>query len=160
MNAQGYHFVGRGRRTVAIGGAIVAGLLLLLGGTWRGVAAEFRASATHPATNVTMPIGNSIAGGRDSYADVVQVVAPAVVTIRTEGRASVSPTQFQTPNDDFFRRFFGDPGEQGDRNDGPSQMPRSFKAARARVGRRRRCRRLHPHQPPRRRWGRGYPASR
>jgi Do/DeqQ family serine protease len=45
-------------------------------------------------------------GGRDSYADIVKVVTPAVVTIRTEGRARVSPTQFQ--DDDLFRRFFGD----------------------------------------------------
>jgi S1-C subfamily serine protease len=55
-------------------------------------------TATAPARIAT--------GGRDSYADVVNVVTPAVVTIRVEGRARVSPTQFQ--DDDLFRRFFGD----------------------------------------------------
>src|SRR5207247_3481508 len=37
-----------------------------------------------------------------------KVVAPAVVTVRADGKAKVSPTDFQLPNDDFFRRFFGD----------------------------------------------------
>ena len=127
MNHPLYRLVGLGRRHVTTGVAIVAGLLLLIGGTWRGVAAELRAPATHAAASVTTPIAHSIAGGRDSYADVVKVVAPAVVTIHTEGKASVSPTQFQMPNDDFFRRFFGDPGDQDEQNDGPSRMPHAFK---------------------------------
>jgi S1-C subfamily serine protease len=127
MNHPLYRFVGPGKRHVATGVAIVAGLLLLIGGTWRGVAAELRDPATHAATSVTTPIAHSIAGGRDSYADVVKVVGPAVVTIHTEGKASPSPTQFQMPNDDFFRRFFGNPGDQNGQNDGPSRTPRAFK---------------------------------
>ena len=59
-------------------------------------------------------------GGRDSYADVVKVVTPAVVTIRTEGRARVSPTQFQ--DDDLLRRFFGDQFGNGQRR---TPAPRS-----------------------------------
>jgi len=39
-----------------------------------------------------------------SYASIVDAVAPAVVTVRVEKKASVVPTQF--PDDDFFR-FFG-----------------------------------------------------
>jgi len=39
-----------------------------------------------------------------SYAPVVDAVAPGVVTVRVEKKASVMPTQF--PDDDFFR-FFG-----------------------------------------------------
>jgi serine protease Do len=39
-----------------------------------------------------------------SYASVVDAVAPAVVTVRVEKKASIMPTQF--PDDDFFR-FFG-----------------------------------------------------
>src|SRR4030095_1734715 len=48
----------------------------------------------------------------DSYADVVDVVSPAVVTVRAQGRTRVSPTQFQGPDDDFFGQFFGDPRAQ------------------------------------------------
>jgi Do/DeqQ family serine protease len=122
-----FRLVGLGRRTVTVSVAIIAGLLLLIGGNWRGVASELRASATHAAASVTTPIAHPIAGGRDSYADVVKVVAPAVVTIHTEGKASASPTQFQMPNDDFFRRFFGNPGDQNEQNEGPSRMPHAFK---------------------------------
>ncbi len=68
-------------------------------------------------------IGHSVAGGRDSYADVVKTVAPAVVTIRVEGKAKVSPTQFGE-GDEFFRRFFGDPSEGGPR---APRVPRSNK---------------------------------
>jgi serine protease Do len=39
-----------------------------------------------------------------SYASIVDAVAPAVVTVRVEKKASIVPTQF--PDDDFFR-FFG-----------------------------------------------------
>jgi Do/DeqQ family serine protease len=39
-----------------------------------------------------------------SYAAVVEAVAPAVVTVRVEKKASIMPTQF--PDDDLFR-FFG-----------------------------------------------------
>jgi serine protease Do len=42
-----------------------------------------------------------------SYAPVVERVMPAVVTIRVEKRASAIPTAGQWPDDDLFRRFFG-----------------------------------------------------
>jgi len=99
------------QRTARAGIAIVAALLLFSGAAWRGIEAG-QPAAVHAAT-VTTPITHSIAGGRDSYADVVDVVSPAVVTIRVEGKAKMSPTQFQGPespgpDDDFLRRFFGD----------------------------------------------------
>ena len=47
-----------------------------------------------------------------SYADVVDRVAPAVVTIRSARRAR-APRQFPFLDDPFFRRFFGDRGRQG-----------------------------------------------
>lgn len=47
------------------------------------------------------------AGVRTSFAEVVNRVSPAVVTIRTESR-SRSPRQFPFMDDPFFRRFFGD----------------------------------------------------
>ncbi len=83
-----------------------AALLLVAGLVWHGTAAD--QTNTGRVATVTTPITHAIAGGRDSYADIVDVVAPAVVTIRTEGRARMSPTQFDVPDDDFLRRFFGD----------------------------------------------------
>jgi serine protease Do len=73
-------------------------------------------------------VAGRIPGGRDSYADVVKTVAPAVVTIRVEGKAKVAPTQFQFEGDDFFRRFFGG-DEGGDNSRGPRQraVPRSYR---------------------------------
>jgi serine protease Do len=95
--------------------AAVAAVTLLVGGaTWHGLAAEQpAATAAQPAAHgapATPPIAHAIAAGRDSYADVVDVVSPAVVTIHAEGRARVSSTQFQLPNDDFFGQFFGERG--------------------------------------------------
>jgi Do/DeqQ family serine protease len=49
----------------------------------------------------------------------VKLVTPAVVTIRTERKTQMSPTQFQ--GDDFFRRFFGDRFDEGPR------PPRSYR---------------------------------
>jgi serine protease Do len=89
--------------------ASVAALLLVSGAAWHGLAAD--QPGARSAATVTTPITHAIAGGRDSYADIVDVVAPAVVTIRTEGKASMSPTQFE--GDEFFRRFFGDQFGQG-----------------------------------------------
>jgi serine protease Do len=83
---------------IALAGTLTAGVV------WQGAAANTEATAPQA---VTAAAPARIAGGdRDSYADIVKVVTPAVVTIRTEGRARVSPTQFQ--DDDLLRRFFGD----------------------------------------------------
>jgi Do/DeqQ family serine protease len=89
---------GRIFSALALAGALTTGAI------WQGVAADPQAAAPQAAT---APAPARMAtGGRDSYADVVKEVTPAVVTIRVEGRARVSPTQFQ--DDDLFRRFFGD----------------------------------------------------
>src|SRR5262247_571682 len=86
--------------------AVVAAALLVSGAAWRGLAADSQPAAAHAAV-VSTPIAHAIAGSRDSYADVVDVVSPAVVTVRATGRAGVSPTQFQVPDEDFFGQFFG-----------------------------------------------------
>jgi Do/DeqQ family serine protease len=98
------------------GAAILATILLAGGATWRGVAADAgnAAAQTAPAAAV------SRSAARDSYADVVKVVAPAVVTIRTEGKGRVAPTAFGE-DDEFFRRFFGDQFGRG------SRAPRAFR---------------------------------
>src|SRR2546425_9529923 len=95
------------QRAGYIGLGVLATSMLVTGAAWRGTA-DPQASAVHAAPAVTTPITHAIAGARDSYADVVKVVAPAVVTVRADGKARVSPTDFQLPNDDFLRRFFGD----------------------------------------------------
>src|SRR5262245_52104232 len=88
------------------GVAVAAAAALIAGAAWHGFAADQLAAKA--AATVTTPITHAIAGGRDSYADVVEVVAPAVVTIRVEGRARLQPTQFDGQDDDFLRRFFGE----------------------------------------------------
>jgi Do/DeqQ family serine protease len=118
------HFTISKRAARAVVGSL--GALLLVGGlAWNGLAQP--QSSDHAAATAQHPaITHAIAGSRDSYADVVDVVAPAVVTIRTEGKATVSPTQFQGPDDDFFRQFFGMPFGQN-RRGGPGQPGPSMK---------------------------------
>ncbi len=105
----------------------------MTGAAWHSVDAQTsNKAATTTMQTVATPITHAIAGGRDSYADVVGAVAPAVVTIRTQGKARVSPTQFdqgdQNDQDDLFRRFFGEQfGQRGQR--GPRQFaPRQQRA--------------------------------
>jgi serine protease Do len=53
---------------------------------------------------------------RDSYADVVDRVAPAVVTIRSARRIH-APQQFPFFDDPFFRQFFGNPNRNRSQQD-------------------------------------------
>jgi Do/DeqQ family serine protease len=55
-----------------------------------------------------------------SYADVVDLVAPAVVTVRSARRARASQ-QFPFFDDPMFRQFFGNPNRTSPRN-APQQM--------------------------------------
>ena len=116
------------QRAGHIGLGALAVVALLSGAAWHGTAASStQPAATNAIPAVTTPITHAIAGRRDSYADVVYVVAPAVVTVRANGKARVSPTDFevpgQMPNDDLLRRFFGDQFGQGQR--GPRQPQRA-----------------------------------
>jgi len=109
------------RRATHAGLALLAAIALVSGAAWRTAAdSHAQATASMPAT-VTTPIAHAVAGGRDSYADVVKVVAPAVVTVHANGRARVSPTDFQSPDEDLLRRFFGDQFDRG------SRRPRPFR---------------------------------
>ena len=54
--------------------AALAALLLVSGAAWRGAAAASAQPATTPSV-VTTPLTRSVASARDSYADVVKVVA-------------------------------------------------------------------------------------
>ena len=62
-------------------------------------------NATQAAT--AAPVLGSVATP-DSYADIVDRVAPAVVTIRSAKR-SRAPQQYPFLDDPFFRQFFGAP---------------------------------------------------
>ena len=106
--------------------AVIAAGALTTGAAWHGLAAENQKAAT-----VSTPIAHAIAGGRDSYADVVSVAAPAVVTIRTEGKARMVPTMSdgQDP-EDLLRRFFGERGGGGSRG---QRIPRAQSAPRQRA---------------------------
>jgi serine protease Do len=111
--------------------AVLTAGVLTTGAAWHGLAAD-----TQKAATITTPITHAIAGGRDSYADVVGIAAPAVVTIRTEGKARMMPTMFdgdgldgqegQDPQE-FLRRFFGDQfggNQRGQRMPRTQRMPR------------------------------------
>ena len=101
-----FQFTRRATRSwVAAGAAVV---LMGTAATWHGLAAA--SPTTAPAATVSTPIAHAVAAGRDSYADVVDVVSPAVVTVHVKGHAKVSDTQFEVP-DDFFGQFFGDRGQ-------------------------------------------------
>src|SRR3954454_13659256 len=117
------------QRTVKAAAALGAAALLVAGATWHGLAAAPTVPTSTPAVlaqaQQTPAVSRaSIAGGRDSYADVVKTVAPAVVTVQVEGKARVSPTQFNGDDEDMLRRFFGDRFGQGQ---GRGQMPRAPK---------------------------------
>src|SRR3954470_10617249 len=110
--------------------AVLAAGALATGAAWHPLAAD-----TQKAATVSTPITHAIAGGRDSYADVVGVAAPAVVTIRTEGKARMMPTMFegqdgldgqdgQDPSD-LLRRFFGEQfGPRGQRTPRMQRAPK------------------------------------
>jgi len=103
MNGR-FHFTKRAARTTV---AVAAAGVLMGTATWHGLAASPVAPA--PAATVSTPIAHAIAGGRDSYADIVDVVSPAVVTVHASGRARASQTQFELP-DDFFGQFLNPRG--------------------------------------------------
>jgi Do/DeqQ family serine protease len=62
---------------------------------------------TAAAPQQTAPPAHSTVLPQQSYADVVDRVAPAVVTIRAAKRVR-APQQFPFSDDPFFRQFFGD----------------------------------------------------
>ncbi len=109
------------RRAQRAGLALVAAAALVGGGAWYGASAHAQASS--PRNTAPPTITRAVLGSRDSYADIVNVVAPAVVTIRVESRAKISPTQLGD-GDELFRRFFGDPSDRGQRIPMPPQRQR------------------------------------
>src|SRR5689334_14350910 len=72
-----------------------------------------RSSVSAGSEPRSVPSGKVTAGGPLlSYADVVDHVAPAVVTIRSSRRVR-APQQFPFFDDPFFRQFFGGTPRRG-----------------------------------------------
>ena len=113
----------RSRRVRRTAIALAAAAVLVGGAAWYSDSVHAQAAASKAAT-APPAIAHAIAGGRDSYADIVNVVAPAVVTIRVESKAKVMPAGYG-PGDDMLRRFFGDPFDQEPRAPETPAMPRT-----------------------------------
>ncbi len=108
------------RRLLTRAGTGAAAIALVgLAGYSVGQSQSPRATAIAASSpSISTPATNPIPGG--SYASVVNAVAPAVVTVRVEKRASMVPTQMpQLPDDPMFREFFGR------RFQNPQQQPRT-----------------------------------
>jgi Do/DeqQ family serine protease len=103
------------RKSAAFGTAVSFGaaVLLLLTTAWHGGFAANPSAATADQAAVhaqqAPTISHAVAGGRDSYADIVKAVAPAVITVQANSRATPQNTGLpqQMPDSQFFRRFFG-----------------------------------------------------
>ncbi len=92
--------------------ATALGVLAILGG---GAAWWSSPDAIQAQTAIVSPAAAGPAV--TSYADAVAKVAPAVVTVQVDKKASFEPTS-GLPDDPFFRRFFGD------RLPSPERQPR------------------------------------
>jgi Do/DeqQ family serine protease len=90
----------RRRAGVAAGALLLTGSLI--GWTAAGTDSGGAAAATAPPAASNRVIGS----GGDSYAPLVDQIAPAVVTIRAERR--VRATSQPLPDNPLFREFFGD----------------------------------------------------
>src|SRR5579883_1742201 len=86
---------------------IIVGALLYFG--FRGASLRPVIAAPQQTQPATRTVSTTV---RDSYADIVDRVAPAVVTIRSARRVR-APQQFPFFDDPFFQRFFG--GRSGSR---------------------------------------------
>jgi Do/DeqQ family serine protease len=107
------------RRRVRSGVALLLGAALLAGAGWSSLAATAGSPTPGEVRAFEAPGPASAPSGRDSYADVVEAVTPAVVTVRVEGRPRATPTAFD--DDDLLRRFFGDRFERR----APERQPRA-----------------------------------
>jgi serine protease Do len=106
--------------TIALAVLSVAGWSLSALARQAPAPAPLATSAPVHAAPPLAAVDRTIGASKDSYADVVAEVAPAVVTVRADRRVRQAE-QFPFTNDPFFRRFFGDrfrdlPQEPQERN--------------------------------------------
>jgi Do/DeqQ family serine protease len=92
---------------VLVLGTSVAGWTLLAQAKSPGAPAVFVEKTPAPVAPPPSAADRTIGASRDSYADVVSEVAPAVVTIRADRQVRAAQ-QFPFADDPFFRQFFGD----------------------------------------------------
>jgi serine protease Do len=93
---------------------------------WAVYGAAAPAAVAPAAIELAAPAGADariIGTGQDSYAAIVDKVAPTVVTIRSERRVRAAQ-QFPFAEDDFFQRFFGDRVPQQRQPQRPQPQPR------------------------------------
>ena len=107
---------------VAIGLVIVARLGLVSSSAAQTVNASARPAM--PAMN-SAPITGQL--GANTFRDIAAAQTPMVVNIRTESRGRTQDLSRFFGGDELFRRFFGDPPDQGrqprEENGGPSAPP-------------------------------------
>src|SRR3954463_12059256 len=96
---------------------------LIGGAAWSGLATPHAETPAAEAAQTRTAIAHAVAAGRDSYADVVDIVSPAVVTVHATGRARASETQYHVP-DDFFQQFFGGQNNPFEGQQRPGRRPR------------------------------------
>jgi serine protease Do len=105
--------------------ALVATMGYSLGQTEgaRGTAAAAASVVASTSSTSTAGTPKDSPPAATSYAHVVSAVAPAVVTVRVQGRASMVPTQVpDVPDDPLFREFFG---RRFQTPRGPQRVPRA-----------------------------------
>ena len=107
---------------MAIGLVIVARLGLVSNSAAQTVNASARPAM--PAMN-SAPITGQL--GANTFRDIAAAQTPMVVNIRTESRGRTQDLSQFFGGDELFRRFFGDPPDQGrqprEENGGPSAPP-------------------------------------
>ena len=100
------------RRSTAV---VALAIALLVGGALTGAVAWSNHSvigSTHAATVRTGPINSSTVSPvslSDGFSAVVEPLLPAVVNISSSKVVKSPRSQFQFPDDPFFRQFFGNP---------------------------------------------------
>ena len=135
MNRERHLSRGVSGRVTAAGLAVTAVLAVSAGAAWSVLADTPPVAApVVRASAGAVPAAPAPTGERRSYADVVKAVAPAVATIRTEGSAGAS-TRVAPPDEDLFRRFFGDRVDPPFNT--PQDRPQPFRQRRPRFGRHR-----------------------
>jgi Do/DeqQ family serine protease len=103
---------GAPRSRYLTGGGVAVLVVTLLGlGAWRSADVK----AAPDGQSVISPAPSASAAPTASYANVVEKVAPAVVTIRTERKATIMPTAGQLPPElgELFGRRFMLPQQRG-----------------------------------------------
>ncbi len=92
--------------------AILATALTLPVAVWSASGPQ-PASALSPAAAAPAALARTVGAGQDSYAPIVDAVAPGVVTIYAEQRVTQAQTSSPFADDPLFRQFFGDRLPQG-----------------------------------------------